>query len=525
METDPLREDSEEVSEDEQDDDLHNPSSGEEEEEEGEEFGFGTVPNVPNPFCEYGWSNGHGYDFADAFARAEEPAGDAQGDEENDFEGAEAEEVEQDRAEQAEQEGAGPTRAKGKKKKRIPPEYGQIKDNILYVVLDFETSSSNKTRGSLIQIGACMVNKSFRIVNDPLTGEMYQFKSYIKPRRSGEWIAAAESVHHISKTTANAAPTLREVWRSFIRWIEKVKKPEDYVCIVGHNAFACEGPWLAELSAESRKAIELPDYFLYGLDTYWMAKDNTKAVKQAFENAHKSNHDGYTLSTTYFAATNQVLVNAHDALADAIATAEVLTSGLMKTLATKNRFYFFMKDCHEKILEREAKYQQERNQPAPRGWVKDSSTPVGPIQYKGGESRPRFQNQRNRAEPASALHIFKNFITDEMIQELARSSTDYAMEEGVMPVTPGKRKKFQPCPRGCRERHTHRTRAGADFVGITPASLKVFFGVLLLCGVYKPTTLRRPWSKECGIASVKGCMTQKAFLQHIRYERHKLTNK
>lgn len=175
--------------------------------------------------------------------------------------------------------------------------------NVSFAVVDFETTGVNPTTDRIVQVAAVVVNGMGEVVDS--------FDTIVKPESPDEYVHGAQHVHGISaEQVANGMP-LRQA-------LEKVWNLSDGKLFTAHNARFD----INFLHAESERV---------GLDKKVDNHVDTLALSRLTDAERARRHSLEALCEHY----GIDRARAHDALADASATAELLVH-LLRELGVEN---------------------------------------------------------------------------------------------------------------------------------------------------------------------------------------------
>lgn len=175
--------------------------------------------------------------------------------------------------------------------------------NISFAVVDFETTGVNPTTDRIVQAAAVVVNGLGEVVES--------FDTVVKPESPDEYVHGAEHVHGISAEQVARGMPLRQA-------LQKIWDISDGKLFAAHNARFD----INFLHAESQRV---------GLDKTVDGHVDTLALSRLTDAERSRRHTLEALCEHYGIERER----AHDALADASATAELLVR-LLRELGVEN---------------------------------------------------------------------------------------------------------------------------------------------------------------------------------------------
>lgn len=307
------------------------------------------------------------------------------------------------------------------------------------------------------------------------------------------------------------------------------------MCLVAWNGSSCDLEWLFRLT--QRHNLELPSAIKYFSDPYKAITKAAKAVPWSPKSGAKYEAllagrelaSSLALGTVYELEFGRGIENAHNALADAEAQAELMATATGRALYNRVDAIRPIEEAWAHKEKKAAQRETDKNYPMPEGWTETSADapheddPLNDAEYVGPSSGPN--GKAKDAPSKEPYEIFMWFLPATLWIAAAASSMYYANEEPVRIAgaqsADGRRKKntvYVPCA----PNDPRRTSRSKTKVIITAASIITFLGVIILWGgANGGRPISDSWSKLAplyGIGNhvIASAMTRRAFDWHMR---------
>lgn len=322
-----------------------------------------------------------------------------------------------------------------------------VAGNIMYYHIDLEHTGTH-----VCQLSVVSMNDKF----EPMT----EWSRYIKPPPDAEWLEHACNSHKLKPTDTRIsnAKTIEQEWPFFKQEIEQYLTGGKVGMLIAWGGKGADCGKLFEITEVlHRGVLEMPQGLKYFADPIRAIKD----YKTNKLNESKRQQDvplGYGIGTVYTIMFNEMFTNHHDSLCDARAQSKIFIQDIFQETFDRWRVVDLLDDVWTGKHKREAEYKQEPTRAVPFGYIdscEETYTPPRSMSYTGpaggGEVGPTSAVTRACAN-RDLYELWNFFITDDMLEDIARETNRYGNGEWVRKVS----------DREWREHHSSNDRVGSS---------------------------------------------------------------